>query len=160
MVFRASLFGAFGEAKRWLARNPDGSIRALAPVDFYKAGAITGFVAAFTEGPIDFYKSQIQVQIIKSRQNADYKPPYTSVSACVKATWQQSGLRGPFQGLTATLVRNTPANAIYLGNFEMLKAAYCRRMQCSQADIPGWVVLCSAGEQQGCTAQPHLSQQL
>ncbi|KAL6763619.1 mitochondrial carrier [Haematococcus lacustris] len=145
MVFRASLFGAFGEAKRWLARNPDGSIRALAPADFYKAGAITGFVAAFTEGPIDFYKSQIQVQIIKSRQNADYKPPYTSVSACVKATWQQSGLRGPFQGLTATLVRNTPANAIYLGNFEMLKAAYCRRMQCSQADIPGWVVLCSAG---------------
>lgn len=34
---------------------------------------MTGFVAAFTEGPIDFYKSQIQVQIIRSTQNPEYK---------------------------------------------------------------------------------------
>ena len=32
-----------------------------------------GFVAAFTEGPIDFYKSQIQVQIIRAKQIPDYK---------------------------------------------------------------------------------------
>jgi hypothetical protein len=38
-----------------------------------QAGAITGFVAAFSEGPIDFYKSQIQVQIIKSKQDPNYK---------------------------------------------------------------------------------------
>ena len=50
------------------------------------------------------------------------------------------------QGLSATLLRNTPANAIYLGNFEMLKAAYMRKHNCSAADIPGWVVLGSAGE--------------
>ena len=35
-----------------------------------------GFVAAFSEGPIDFYKSQIQVQIIRSKQNPDYKREY------------------------------------------------------------------------------------
>jgi len=145
MVFRASLFGAFGESKRWLATNPDGSSRALRPIDFYKAGAITGFVAAFTEGPIDFYKSQIQVQIIKSKQSPDYKPPYTSVSQCVKATLRESGVRGPFQGLSATILRNTPANAVYLGNFEMLKAAYCSKYNCKPTEIPGWVVLCSAG---------------
>lgn len=61
MFFRASLFGAFGSSKRWLATNPDGTTRPLEMLDFYKAGAMTGFVAAFTEGPIDFYKSQIQV---------------------------------------------------------------------------------------------------
>ena len=38
-----------------------------------QAGAITGFVSAFVEGPIDFFKSQIQVQIIRSRGSADYK---------------------------------------------------------------------------------------
>lgn len=38
-----------------------------------QAGAMTGFVAAFTEGPIDFYKSQIQVQIIRSKMSPDYK---------------------------------------------------------------------------------------
>jgi solute carrier family 25 carnitine/acylcarnitine transporter 20/29 len=73
MFFRASLFGAFGESKRWLGTNPDGSRRPLRTADFYKAGAITGFIAAFTEGPIDFYKSQIQVQIIKSKVDPNYK---------------------------------------------------------------------------------------
>lgn len=37
-----------------------------------QAGAMTGFVAAFTEGPIDFYKSQMQVQIIRSKQIQGY----------------------------------------------------------------------------------------
>ncbi len=49
------------------------------------------------------------------------------------------------QGLGPTILRNTPANAVYLGNFEMLKQAYCRTYNVSQAEIPGWVVLCSAG---------------
>ena len=71
MFFRATLFGAFGQAKRVLGTNADGSVRALQTADFYKAGAFTGFVAAFTEGPIDFYKSQIQVQIIR-QQNPAY----------------------------------------------------------------------------------------
>jgi solute carrier family 25 carnitine/acylcarnitine transporter 20/29 len=97
MFFRASLFGAFGESKRWLATQADGSLRPLVPIDYYKAGAITGFIAAFTEGPIDFYKSQIQVQIIKSRSDPNYKAPYTTVSACVRTTLQQNGFKGPFQ---------------------------------------------------------------
>mmetsp|Transcript_18476 Transcript_18476/g.51844 ORF Transcript_18476/g.51844 Transcript_18476/m.51844 type:complete len:306 (+) Transcript_18476:132-1049(+) len=145
MVFRASLFGAFGESKRWLAKNSDGSHKGLSPINFYQAGAITGFVAAFTEGPIDFFKSQIQVQILRSKTNPEYKPPYTTVSECVKAATRANGMKGPFQGLGATLLRNTPANAIYLGNFEMLKAAYMRKHNCSPAEIPGWVVLSSAG---------------
>ncbi len=37
MFFRATLFGAFGWAKRWLATNPDGSARKLTTLDFYKA---------------------------------------------------------------------------------------------------------------------------
>jgi hypothetical protein len=97
MFFRASLFGAFGSSKRWLATNADGSARPLVTSDYYKAGAITGFIAAFTEGPIDFYKSQIQVQIIRSKSDPTYKPPYTTVSACVRATLRDNGFKGPFQ---------------------------------------------------------------
>ena len=42
-----------------------------------QAGAMTGFVAAFAEGPIDFYKSQVQVQIIRTQSDPSYKraPP-------------------------------------------------------------------------------------
>lgn len=70
---RATLFGAFGGSKRWLATNADGTMRPLSTLDFYKAGAMTGAIAAFTEGPIDFYKSQIQYQIIKSKTDPAYK---------------------------------------------------------------------------------------
>lgn len=130
MFFRASLFGAFGSSKRWLATNADGSTRPLRTADYYKAGAITGFIAAFTEGPIDFYKSQIQVQIIRSKSDPAYKPPYTTVSACVRATLRENGFKGPFQGLGATILRNTPANAVYLGTFEVLKGQAAKRLGC------------------------------
>ncbi|MEW5300939.1 MAG: hypothetical protein WDW38_005150 [Sanguina aurantia] len=145
MFFRASLFGAFGASKRWLGTNADGSSKPLVTSDFYKAGAMTGFVAAFSEGPIDFYKSQIQVQIIRSKSNPDYKAPYTSVLAAIKATIKESGVRGPFQGLGATLLRNVPANAVYLGNFELMKRMYATHYNIQPAEIPGAVVVLSAG---------------
>ena len=145
MFFRASLFGAFGSSKRWLATDADGSARPLRTADFYKAGAMTGFVAAFTEGPIDFYKSQIQVQIIRAKTVPDYVPPYTTVGACVRATLKENGFRGPFQGLGATLLRNTPANAVYLGTFEVLKRAAAERMGVPATELPAWTVLSAAG---------------
>ena len=103
MLFRSIMFGSFAQIKTWLATNKDGSTRELRYSDFYKvniksqakpclavlplylsehlmlvsggeqAGAATGLIAAFVEGPIDFYKSQIQVQIIRSRADANYK---------------------------------------------------------------------------------------
>ena len=42
-------------------------------VDAVQAGAITGFIAAFTECPIDFYKSQLQVQVIRAQADPNYK---------------------------------------------------------------------------------------
>jgi solute carrier family 25 carnitine/acylcarnitine transporter 20/29 len=141
------------------------------PAPELQAGFITGAAAALTEAPIDFYKSQIQVQIIRSKADSNYKrehpffghfcadgqmcrrrrlvgggavqllsgpradglqtpalpcssppaAPYTSVGQCVRATIATSGWRGPFQGLGPTLLRNAPANAIYLGSFEIIK---------------------------------------
>jgi solute carrier family 25 carnitine/acylcarnitine transporter 20/29 len=34
------------------------------------------------------------------------------------------------QGLGATLLRNTPANAVYLGTFEVLKGQAAKRLGC------------------------------
>jgi len=85
MFFRATLFSAFGESKRWLGTNSDGTTRALQDIDYFKAGMMTGFVAAFTEAPIDFYKSQIQVQIIRMKADAAYKGAIESF-CCVVAT--------------------------------------------------------------------------
>ena len=73
MFFRATLFSAFGASKRWLGTNADGTTRALTTADFYKAGFITGAAAAFAESPIDFYKSQIQVQMVRAKADPTYK---------------------------------------------------------------------------------------
>lgn len=145
MFFRASLFSAFGSSKRWLATNADGSPRELQWIDFYKAGAMTGFVAAFTEGPIDFYKSQLQVQIIRSKQDPNYKPPYTSVVECVRQTIRNNGVRGPFQGLSATLLRNTPANSVYLGSFEVMKQLVAQKYGCKTTELSAPVITACAG---------------
>jgi solute carrier family 25 carnitine/acylcarnitine transporter 20/29 len=129
MVFRMTLFSAFGGAKRWLSTNADGSTRPLVTSDFFKAGAMTGFAAAFAEGPVDFYKSQIQVQIVRSKVNPDYKPPFTKVLDCVRQTFRYNGIKGPYQGLGATLVRNVPANSVYLGSFEVMKREVAKYQQ-------------------------------
>ncbi len=47
-----------------------------------QAGAITGFVSAFAEGPIDFFKSQIQVQIIRSKSDPNYKRATSPSAFC------------------------------------------------------------------------------
>lgn len=145
MFFRASLFGAFGGSKRWLGTNWDGTSRELQVVDFYKAGMMTGFVASFTEGPIDFYKSQLQVQIIRAKADPNYKPPFSSVLDCVKATIRHNGFRGPFQALGPTILRNTPANGLFLGTFQLLKERAAASYDCKVADLPAWVIMSSAG---------------
>ncbi|CAL8462274.1 g1805 [Coccomyxa elongata] len=145
IVFRSVLFGAFGAAKRWLSTNPDGTTRALTTLDFYKAGAITGFVSAFVEGPIDFFKSQIQVQIIRAKGDPKYKPAFTSVSGCVRNVFRTNGMMGPFQGLTATIIRNTPANSIYLGSFEVLKQQFAKYYGCTPKELPGVLTVTAAG---------------
>ncbi|KAL4421587.1 hypothetical protein ABPG75_010878 [Micractinium tetrahymenae] len=145
MFFRATLFSAFGASKRWLATNPDGTTRALTTADYFKAGFITGAAAAFTESPIDFYKSQIQVQMVRAKADPAYKPPYTSVSECVRATLRTSGVKGPFQGLSATLLRNAPANAVYLGSFEVLKGRAASHYGCETKDLSAAVVMAAGG---------------
>lgn len=143
MVFRATLFGAFGESKRWLS---DGGTKPLTTAQYFQAGAMTGFVAAFAEAPIDFYKSQMQVQVVRSRSDPAYVPPYSSVVDCVRATLRESGARGPFQGLGVTLVRNTPANAVYLGSFEVIKRRAAEHYGlASPADLPAPAVVGAAG---------------
>ena len=145
MLFRATLFSAFGESKRWLGTNADGTTRELRNIDYYKAGMMTGFVAAFTEAPIDFYKSQIQVQILRSKADPTYKPPYTSVVDCVKSTLRTSGVRGPFQGLGPTILRNTPANAVYLGSFEVMKKKMAEVKECKVSELSAPLVIGAGG---------------
>lgn len=60
---------------------------------------------------------------------------YTTVPQTVRATIEHNGFRGPFQGLATTIVRNTPANSIYLGSFEVLKKRAAESYGCTQQEL-------------------------
>lgn len=49
------------------------------------------------------------------------------------------------QGLGVTLVRNTPANAVYLGSFEVLKNRFAKQLECAPADLPAPAIISAAG---------------
>ena len=64
----------------------------------------------------------------------------------MRATFRASGpLRAPFQGLSATLLRNAPANAIYLGSFEVFKQRAAASYGCEAKDLPALVVMGAGG---------------
>jgi solute carrier family 25 carnitine/acylcarnitine transporter 20/29 len=115
MFFRATLFFGYARAKEIVGVSPDD------PLSYCKAGALAWLAGSLFESPIDLYKSQWQMQIIKAKQTANYVPEFKTVGECVKASIKHSGIRGPFQGFGATLTRNLPAGAIYFGVFENAK---------------------------------------
>jgi len=145
MFFRASMFSAFGASKRWLATDASGSVQPLTIGQGYLAGAITGAVSSVTESPIDFFKSQIQVQVIRAKVNPDYKPPFTTVLGAVKSAFAANGVTAPYQGYSATLLRNIPANCVYLGSFEFAKNHEAARRGCKVSELPAGFVLTAAG---------------
>ena len=133
MVFRASLFTSFAQSKVFLASQKEGG--ALSQSQFFLAGGMTGAVVSFAEGPIDFYKSQMQVQAIKAAEAGGKGMPQPNISETVKRSFAYNGVRGPFQGLSATLLRNIPANAVYFGSFECFKGLACDRYNCKASDL-------------------------
>ncbi|QDZ24926.1 mitochondrial carrier protein [Chloropicon primus] len=131
MAFRASLFTAFAQSKKFLAGQQEGG---LTQPQFFIAGGMTGAVISFTEGPVDFYKSQMQVQAIKAAENpGTLKQP--SMVETVRSSIRHNGIRGPFQGVGATMLRNIPANAVYLGSFEYFKSLTCEKYSCKPSDL-------------------------
>lgn len=111
MFFRAGLFSAYAKAKEYVQTSPE------RPWSYCIAGSLGWTAASLAEGPIDFYKSQWQKQLVQAR-TPGFKPEFVKMRDCVRATITHNGVRGPYQGLSATLVRNIPYAAIYFGIFE------------------------------------------
>lgn len=124
MFFRASLFLANGEAKRYLSNY---GTKKLTQTDFVVAGMFAWTIGVLTECPIDLFKSQMQVQIIKSKVNPSYVPEYSSVWDCTKKTLKMNGITGAYQGVVPHLMRNCPGGALHLGTYEYVRAWFAER---------------------------------
>ena len=133
MFFRAILFLSFFEAKRFL--SDDGKIQ-LTTRHFCAAGGFARGLGALAECPIDLYKTQMQIQIIKSKTIENYKPEFSSISDCVRKSIQFNGIRGPYQGLFPHLLRNIPAGAAHFGTFETLRAWKAKKDNVAVKNLP------------------------
>lgn len=144
MFFRACLFTSFGQSKAWVARAL--GVESLPPVGHFLAGMMTGAVVSFVEGPIDLFKSQVQVQILAEKQGTPRTSAhhYNNVFGCARVITKHYGLRGIYQGLGATLLRNTPAFSFYFGFNELARRALARPGQ-STAALEGWKYLAAGG---------------
>jgi len=133
MFFRTALFFSFGETKRQLAMiRHDGKLRKS---DFFLAGGFSWGIGSLIECPVDVFKTQLQIQIIKTKTIPGYISPYTSIISCAKYILEQNGLKGAYKGLLAHLMRNIPAGAVHLGLFETIRTYLAKKNNISTSQL-------------------------
>ncbi|EFA83131.1 mitochondrial substrate carrier family protein [Heterostelium album PN500] len=133
-VMNAVMFLSYGQAKKIIQGD---SNRELSVAELTKAGAVAGFTIAFVESPVDLFKSQLQVQYAGNKQ-------YNGLLDCATKIFQQRGVRGIYQGLGATLVRDVPANATYFGVYELSRRFFLSEGQRLE-QLPAWKVMLAGG---------------
>lgn len=109
--FNAVQFLSYGQAKTLFQKGN----QELTIPQYVLAGALVGFTVSFVESPIDLMKSQLQVQYAGST------PKYNGLYDCARKIFQEGGVRGVYQGLQATMIRDIPATAAYFGAYELAR---------------------------------------
>ena len=132
MFFRANMFLAFFKAKNYLSNN---GTRALSNIDMYIAGGFAWGIGAIIECPIDVLKTQLQIQIIKSKIIKDYKPEFNGIRELASKIWENNKIRGFYQGFSAQLLRNVPAGSLHFGTFELYRKLTAERLNCRVGEL-------------------------
>ena len=103
------------------------------------SGALVGFGVAFVEAPQDLFKSQLQVQVFRKR------PLFDSLFGCVRYLGGNYGIRGIYQGLGATICRNTCAVSLYFGVYEWSRREIAKRQNIAVKDLSTLSILLAGG---------------
>jgi len=142
MFFRANMFFSHAEMKRFLSK--DGTQK-LTNKQLFFAGGWAWFTGTAFEGPIDVVKSQLQVQIIKSKTIPGYVAPFSTMTECAKFIIKENGLIGLYKGVVAHLMRNIPAGAIHLGTNDLIKMYFADRDGVTVSHLKAWQNLVAGG---------------
>jgi solute carrier family 25 carnitine/acylcarnitine transporter 20/29 len=141
MFFRGNLFFAYGLSKRHFSEDGKKNLRII---DYYVAGGIAWGWGAIAECPIDVFKTQMQVQIVKAKSIPNYKPEFQGVLDCISKIYYENGIRGFYQGFIPHLMRNIPGGALHLGTFEWVRLHYAEKRNCKVTELPVYVTTLAA----------------
>eukprot|EP00164_Ancoracysta_twista_P006506 GFYU01009063.1.p1 GENE.GFYU01009063.1~~GFYU01009063.1.p1 ORF type:complete len:298 (-),score=82.20 GFYU01009063.1:201-1094(-) len=108
MFHNANLFFSYGQSKNIVMQMS--KTDKMESRHFFAAGMMTGGFVSLIEAPIDLFKCKLQAQTAAVEGG---KPQYTGVYDCAKQTASRYGIRGVYQGLGATWLRNIPAFGCY-----------------------------------------------
>ena len=130
MIFRSASFGIYHYTSKifvtWeefnYSKNNRNSNSKYKPssLTYFLAGGITGFWIAFIETPIDLVKTKVQTQIFLQALDPQYKAKYNTEYAFYKYIKSKYGIKALWQGLSPTIVRNIPANALFFPGIEII----------------------------------------
>ena len=121
MIFRACSFSIFHYTSRSLIDNKTNKTMI---VPYFIAGGMTGLAISFIETPIDLLKTKLQTQIFLARLDPNYKAQYRNVYECINFIRNKYGLKALWQGFSATMIRNIPANALFFPVNELVKRKF------------------------------------
>lgn len=93
----------------------------------FLCGVLTGFTISFIESPIDFIKTKLQVQIIKSKMDPSSEIKYNSVTSCAKYYMKNYSKFSIYQGFSGTLIRNLPANGLFFSVNDYVKYHFAKK---------------------------------
>lgn len=133
-LMNSVLFLSYGQSKAFLQNDTN---EVLSIPKIFLAGAMVGFTVSFVESPVDFFKSQLQVQYGGQQK-------YSGFIDCATKIAKSHGVRGVYQGLSATFIRDIPANSLYFGSYEIARRAFLKTGQ-KLEDLEAWKVLISGG---------------
>ncbi len=105
--------------------------------DYIICGAFAGAANSIVISPVELFRIQMQVQ--KSGSSDNMKTRYTGTIDCAKKIYNRFGMKGVYQGYSATLFRETPAFAVYFGLYETLMS-HSEKKHGSRKEIPVYKV--------------------
>ena len=108
-------FGSNEFAKNYFAKSnyrKTGNAE-LSVIDYVRSGVFAGICNSFVISPVELIRIKLQVQ-------SNSNKVYSGTIDCAKKIFSQYGIKGIYQGLSATLFREMPAYAVYFGVYETL----------------------------------------
>lgn len=122
VVFRAVSISTFHGLVKTIQSRKDPSNNRVTHLELILTGAVTGGFISILETPIDLIKKKLFLE----KRFPKARPRYRSAWGCIIFIRNTYGPAGLWQGLTATTIRNVPANAFFFPVNEISKRQICK----------------------------------